>query len=113
MAFAVDGAERMQALIGDLLTYARADSQSSTPNLAPLNGVVGQARYSLLESIRETQAEIIVGRLPDLEVDGVKLGLVFQNLISNAIKFCKSGEKPRTIFKRNRMVASWTVTVRT
>ena len=112
MAFAVDGAKRMQALIGDLLTYARADSQSSTPNLAPLNGVVGQARYSLLESIRETQAEIIVGPLPDLEVDGVKLGLVFQNLISNAIKFCKSGEKPRIYIQAQQDGGEWTVTVR-
>jgi signal transduction histidine kinase len=112
MAFASDGATRMQALISDLLTYARADSADATLVPTPLNDVVAQIRYSLLESIRETEAEIIVGPLPDVRVDGVKLGLVFQNLVSNAIKFRKSGQKPRVHIEAEEEAGEWTVAIR-
>jgi light-regulated signal transduction histidine kinase (bacteriophytochrome) len=112
MTFAVDGATRMQTLIRDLLAYAQAGSQA--PVLAPtrLNEVVSQARYSLLESIRETGAEITVEPLPALEVDPLKMSLVFQNLISNAIKFRQPGEKPRICIEARKDTGEWRVSVR-
>jgi len=111
MKFAVDGATRMQALIRDLLAYAQAGSQ--TPVLAPtrLGDVVGQARYSLLASIRETGAEITADPLPAVDVDPLKMSLVFQNLISNAIKFRRPTENPRIHIEARKVAAEWHVSV--
>lgn len=112
MAFAVDGAKRMQALISDLLAYTRSDTQNLTLVATPLDTVVNQARYNLLESIRESEVEISTGPLPQLEVDVLKMGLVFQNLISNAIKFRKPGEKPRIHIMAEEGAGEWRISVR-
>ncbi len=112
MTFAVDGAKRMQALIRDLLTYARAGSEELTRVSTQLNDVVSQARYSLLENIRETGAEITVGPLPELDVDVLKMSLVFQNLLSNAIKFRKPGERPHIHVEGARADQDWVISVR-
>src|SRR5262249_47812895 len=69
MAFAAEGAKRMQALILDLLAFSRAGSESPVKTLVKLGDVIGQARYSLLQSIRETDAKITVGPMPEVEVD--------------------------------------------
>jgi signal transduction histidine kinase len=111
MTFAVDGATRMQALIRDLLAYAQAGAQTPLLAATRLNDVVSQARYSLLESIRETGAEITTGPLPAMEVDPLKMSLVFQNLISNAIKFRRPGEKPRIRIEARKDAGEWHVSV--
>jgi signal transduction histidine kinase len=112
MQFAADGAARMQTLIRDLLAYAQAGSQAPVLTPTRLNEVVSQARYSLLESIRETGAEITIGPLPDVEVDPLKLSLVFQNLLSNAIKFRRPEEKPRIHIEVRKGAGEWLVSVR-
>ncbi len=111
MTFAADGATRMLALIRGLLAYAQAGSQ--TPVLEPtrLTEVLGQARYSLLASIRETGAEITASPLPEVEADSLKMSLVFQNLISNAIKFRQPGEKPRIHIDARKDAGDWHVSV--
>jgi signal transduction histidine kinase len=112
MAFAVDGAKRMQALISDLLAYTRSDTQNLTLVRTPLEAVLNQARYNLAESIRESEAEITAGPLPQVEIDVLKVGLVFQNLISNAIKFRKSGERPRIHIAAEEGNGEWRISVR-
>lgn len=112
LAFAVDGATRMQVLIRDLLAYAQASSQAPVLTRTLLKEVVNQARYSLLESIRETEAEITVGPLPDLEADPLKMSLVFQNLVSNAIKFRQPAQKPCIHIEAQRDGDEWRVSVR-
>jgi len=112
MGFAADGAKRMQALISDLLAYTRSDTQNLTLVRTPLETVVNQARYNLLESIRESDAEISVGPLPQVDVDVLKMGLVFQNLMSNAIKFRKAGEKPHIQIAAEEADGEWRILVR-
>jgi signal transduction histidine kinase len=112
MGFAADGAKRMQALISDLLAYTRSDTQNLTLVRTPLETVVNQARYNLLESIRESDAEISVGPLPQVDLDVLKMGLVFQNLISNAIKFRKAGEKPHIRIASEEADGEWRILVR-
>lgn len=112
MKFAVDGATRMQALIRDLLTYAQAGSQTPVLTRTRLDDVLGQARYSLSQSIRETGAEIIAGPLPEVEVDALKMSLVFQNLLSNAIKFRQPGGKPCIHIDARKEGGEWHVSVR-
>jgi light-regulated signal transduction histidine kinase (bacteriophytochrome) len=112
MQFAVDGASRMQALIRDLLAYAQSGSQTPVLTQTRLHDVVSQARYSLLESIRETGAEITMGALPDVELDPLKMSLVFQNLLSNAIKFRQPAQKPQVHIDVRREAGEWHVSVR-
>ena len=112
MGFAADGAKRMQALISDLLAYTRSDTQNLTLVRTPLETVVNQARYNLLESIRESDAEISAGPLPQVDIDVLKMGLVFQNLISNAIKFRKPGEKPHIHIAAEEADGEWRIWVR-
>jgi signal transduction histidine kinase len=111
LTFAVTGARRMQALIRDLLTYTQAGSQAPVRTRTRLNEVVSQARYNLLESIRETGAEIETGPLPDLEVDPLKMSLVFQNLFSNAIKFRQPAGKPCIHVEARKEAGEWRVSV--
>jgi signal transduction histidine kinase len=111
LSFASEGARRMQALINDLLAYTQAGAQDPARISAKLNDVLEQARYSLLESIRETAAEIVAEPLPELEVDPLKMSLVFQNLISNAIKFRRPGEKPRVQVRAERQGSEWRIEV--
>jgi signal transduction histidine kinase len=112
LSFAAEGARRMQALINDLLAYTQAGAQDPARAPVKLNDVLEQARYSLFESIRETGAEIVAEPLPEVEVDPLKMSLVFQNLISNAIKFHRTGEKPRIHVRSERQGSEWRIAVR-
>lgn len=112
LSFAVDGATRMRALIRDILIYAQVGSQQPALTLTPLNEIVGQARYSLLASIRETGAEITSGVLPNLEVDPLQMSLVFQNLLSNAIKFRQPNGRPSIHVEARREGSEWRISVR-
>jgi len=77
-----------------------------------LGEVVSQARYALLTSIRETNAEIATEPLPELDVDPIKMSLVFQNLLSNAIKFRQPGGKPSIQIQARKEGDEWRISVR-
>jgi len=112
IAFAVDGATRMQTLIRDLLAYAQISTQATALTRTRLAEVVSQARYALLASIRETGAEIAIEPLPEVEVDPLKMSLVFQNLLSNAIKFRQPGGKPSIQIEARKEDNEWRISVR-
>lgn len=86
--FAVDGAKRMQALINDLLAYSRVSRREM--NLEPVDcEMVLKKVLTMLEPcIKERKVKIINDTLPRVMADSLKLEQVFQNIISNAIKFC-------------------------
>ena len=93
IAFAVDGAKRMQILINDLLAFSRVGRMDREPELVDADDIIAVARANLAASIEETGAEIAVaGDLPVVLVERSLLVLVFQNLIGNGIKF--HGEQP-------------------
>ena len=87
IGFAVDGAKRMQALIHDLLQFARVGSRGKEFRLTPLNKIVDDALANLAGSIKESGATVNVWDLPTLSCDAGQLTQVFQNLIGNALKF--------------------------
>jgi signal transduction histidine kinase len=112
IGFVIDGSKRMQVLINDLLLYSRAGTQALTVAPAKLNDVVRQAELALLERIRETEAQITVGDLPELEVDALKMSMVFQNLLSNGIKFRKPGQRPRIYVESENRDGEMRISVR-
>jgi len=96
IAFAVDGAKRMQALINDLLAFSRVGRIERPRELVDLDDLVAHATSVLSLAIEETGATVEVrGDLPEVYGERSLLGLVLQNLISNAIKF--HGDEPPVV----------------
>ena len=85
--FAVDGATRMQALINDLLTLSRVGRTSGSMAEVGLDDVVARAVMNVSESIEEAGAIVEVGPMPTVHGERTLLIALFQNLISNAVKF--------------------------
>lgn len=86
--YAVDGARRMQQLVNDLLSYSRIGTQGKAFEPTDTAFVLKRVLASIALRIRETNAQITYGHLPMVMADPIQIGQLFQNLISNAIKFC-------------------------
>jgi light-regulated signal transduction histidine kinase (bacteriophytochrome) len=87
MAYTVDGAQRMQRLIHDLLAYSRVGMRDHVAAATVTDDVVAEALANLQAVITETGARIDVEPLPPVWADRGQLVRVFQNLVANAIKF--------------------------
>jgi signal transduction histidine kinase len=90
--YAVDGAVRMQTLIQDLLTFSRCGRADMDAEVSDCNLILQRAQDRLCAAIEESRARVTHGPLPTLPVNRSQLEHVFQNLISNAIKF--RGKEP-------------------
>ena len=85
--FALDGAQRMQVLIRDLLSFSRLDTQAEAFELVDCSDIMDVATRNLSVLIDETGAEITYDRMPAVQGDSSQLVQLFQNMIGNAIKF--------------------------
>lgn len=85
--FITDGAKKMNTLIKDLLSYSRITTHAKPSKINNIEEVLKDALYNLQESIKESGAVITYDQLPILKVDKTQFTQLFQNLISNAIKF--------------------------
>jgi signal transduction histidine kinase len=95
IAYAVDGAKRMQMLINDLLAFSRVGRTDRPQAPTPTADLLAQAEANVGTMIRKTHARIEVGELPVVLAEPTLLTAAFQNLLSNAIKF--RGEDPPRI----------------
>jgi PAS domain S-box-containing protein len=87
IAFTVDGANRMQQLIDDLLEYSRVGTRAKPFVQADTRELLRRVLETLQVSIDESQAKISYNGMPKLMADSTQLCQLFQNLIGNAIKF--------------------------
>ena len=90
--FAVDGAQRMKALIESLLHYSRVTTAGKSPKPVDTEALLKTIIQNMEVIISEKKAAITHDPLPAVTADEVQLGQVLQNLIGNAFKF--SGEEP-------------------
>jgi signal transduction histidine kinase len=104
--FAVDGAKRMQALINDLLQYSRVGRSAREPALVSSDAALAQARSNLAAVMEETGATVESGHLPLVLAELTLLTAVFQNLLSNALKF-SGGKPPRIVITCRRDEPFW------
>jgi signal transduction histidine kinase len=85
--FVVDGVNRMDILITDLLTYSQMNTKGHPKEMIDSKDVVESVIGSSRENIKKHNAKIILGNLPPIYANKQQMLLVFQNLINNAIKF--------------------------
>jgi light-regulated signal transduction histidine kinase (bacteriophytochrome) len=85
--FITEGAIKMNTLIKDLLSYSRITQRSEPLQKVDLQKTLDEAIYNLHESIKETGAVITHDEMPIIKGDKTQFIQLFQNLISNAIKF--------------------------
>ncbi|MBI3620725.1 MAG: PAS domain S-box protein [Nitrospirae bacterium] len=90
--FAVDGVVRMQNLINDLLSYSRVGTRTKPFVPADCNVVFDRAVTFLQGALSDQHATVTHDPLPTVMADTSQLGQLFQNLVSNAVKF--HGERP-------------------
>ncbi len=89
-----NAAQRMQVLIDDLLKYSRVGRIQNGFEEVDLNQLIDAVLADMETSIEESSAIVEVGELPTIEGEATQLRQLFQNLISNAIKFRREGIVP-------------------
>ena len=112
IAFAVDGANRMQRLIQDLLSYSRVGTKGQELLDTSSEEALQRALVNLRSAVEESGALVTHDPLPTVMADGTQLIQLFQNLIGNAIKYQKPGV-PRVHISVVRSGAKqWTFSVK-
>lgn len=87
---AIEGAKRMHRLIGDLLVFARVTRHSKARTAVDCDAVLRDVLANLQVAIKETHATVTSDPLPTVTADETQLMQLFQNLIGNAIKYCRN-----------------------
>lgn len=111
LAYIVGGAKRMQALVLDLLEYSRVSSRGQVFASVDLNAIVKVAASNLDQAIRDAGARIAVGALPVVTADEAQILSLFQNLMSNALKFRRAGIVPDITISAQRGTDGWELSV--
>ena len=93
IAYAVDGSNRMQGLIQDLLAYSRAGTKEKVLREISSENALQEALINLRATIEESGAVVTHDSLPVITTDDTQLAQVFQNLVGNAVKY-RSAEIP-------------------
>jgi PAS domain S-box-containing protein len=112
IAYAVDGSNRMQGLIQDLLAYSRAGTNGKAHHEISSEKALNDALANLRATVQESGAVVSHDALPVITTDDTQLVLVFQNLVGNAIKY-RSAEAPRVHVSATKNGGKeWTFSVR-
>lgn len=107
----VNGAMRMQDLVQDLLTYSRVSREGRTAELVDLQVIAENVKNTLESAIAESHATITIGALPTLEAHATHIEQLFQNLISNSLKYHGS-QPPRIEISATKIKKYWQFSIR-
>jgi signal transduction histidine kinase len=108
---AVEGAERMQTLIHDLLTYSRVGTKGGAFVPMRMQDALDAALSNLTLAIDESKASITGDSLPGVQADLSQMTQLLQNLVGNAIKF-SGGRRPEVHISAEHRDGHWLVSVR-
>jgi PAS domain S-box-containing protein len=103
----VDGLDRTQTLISDLLRYSLVAREPVEPEAVDCGRVLREALEIMEDSIAEKDATIEWDELPIVTGYRALLAQVFQNLISNALKFVREGQRPSVQIRAHHEVDAW------
>jgi PAS domain S-box-containing protein len=110
IAYIIDGTTRMQRMIEDLLAYSRVGTRGKSFEPTDLEDILNQAVTNLKVVIEENKAVATHDPLPTVMADSSQMVQLFQNLISNAIKF-RGEEPPRIHISAQRKGDDWVFSV--
>jgi PAS domain S-box-containing protein len=112
MDFIMDGTIRMQELIQAVLEHSRigTDEGEKEPPLTDVNSVLTVVRANLNKSITDSGAELKIASMPTVAVERSQLIQLFQNLVSNAIKYT-GPQRPRITITAELSVNEWMFSV--
>jgi light-regulated signal transduction histidine kinase (bacteriophytochrome) len=112
IAFAVDGCNRMQGLIQDLLSYSRAGANAEPLREISCEDALEKTLKNLSATIQDSGAMVTHDSLPTIMMDETQLVQIFQNLIGNAIKY-RSADPPQVHVSATRNGSNeWVFSVR-
>ncbi|ARN56496.1 ATP-binding protein [Sedimentisphaera salicampi] len=112
LKYARNGSLKIYSVINDLLQFSKAGFKELKLEQADLGELAEEAAGDLKGLIDETEAEISIGELPTLRCDKVQIYRVFMNLISNAVRFNKKGEKPKVEIYAECIDGIWRICVK-
>ncbi|MCA5893166.1 sensor histidine kinase [Isoptericola sp. NEAU-Y5] len=105
IAFAVDGARRMQRLIQDLLSFSRVGRSGDPPRDVDLNGVLDQVLHDLEHRIEQSGAQVTHDPLPVVRGEPALLAMLLGNVVGNGLKFAHPDRPPRVHLTARRAAA--------
>ncbi|MFR9726787.1 sensor histidine kinase [Streptomyces sp. MS19] len=111
IGFAVDGANRMQVLINDLLLFSRVGRMNTESRAIDLNETLASVLDAISVGMEESGAEVTHDPLPHVTGDTSQFVMLFQNLITNAVKFRAPDRAPRIHIGAERDGDRWRLSV--
>ncbi|WP_332369112.1 sensor histidine kinase [Spirosoma telluris] len=99
-------ANRMSVLIKDLLSFSRLSTRREASTPVALTSLITSCLENLSLTIEESQAQIQAHALPIVEGEASQLGQLFQNLLSNALKFHRDGIPPQIHIRSQEITAT-------
>ena len=111
IGYAVDGVGRMQALINGLLAYSRVSTRGGEFKPVDCEALLDRSLANLQMAIEDSKAVVTHDPMPTVTADELQLGQVFQNLISNALKF-HAEQPPRVHISAENKAKEWVFSVR-
>lgn len=109
--YLVRGAHRMRDLVSDLLAYSHVGDKAAPFAPVDCREVVSDVLADLGGNILDAKAEITVGELPVVLGDAGQLGMLFQHLLGNALKFRRSATAPRISLSAEAKPGEWVISV--
>lgn len=107
----VTASKRMSTQVKDLLTYARTATEIGRPSSIALDEDLEAAISQLTQAIEESGATITHDPLPTMQVDRGQMVRLFQNLVSNALKYRHHGQSPRVHIGAEQSGQEWIISV--
>ncbi len=111
IGYVVDGTNRMQRLINDLLEYSRLGTRGGKFELTDVSLVLERTMQNLRAAIEESGALVSHDPMPTVTADGIQLAQLFQNLIGNAVKF-RGEPRPRVHVSARLEGGEWIFSVK-
>jgi signal transduction histidine kinase len=111
IAYATEGAQRMQTLIQDLLAFSRLGRKGNPPTRVDCDAVMAEVMLSLRAAIEESRATVTYPALPAVYAERSQMTQLFQNLVGNAIKF-RGPDPPVISVAVEQAGAQWLFSVR-
>lgn len=110
--YAIDGAKRMRQIILDLLDFSRVGRIEEKKQLVDINEVLNHTLSILHHEIVHNEAQITIGSMPVIFSSKFRIEQIFQNLISNALKYRKPDINPVIEIEASETLTHWIFSVK-